>query len=152
MLKNDFMFLVNRTTFVFSSYYNTEFPTIQPVAFQLIIQERSFKHDFEVHSIFYAGKAFGSLEQFLSEYAQDAIPKISRKFLENAPGEDSIPGSMNSRGNKFPETPHAGPRQFEPNGPRYSIVEQHVKYDTEPIYDLMTRDILFKKCYTNAYT
>ena len=117
---------VNSTSFAFSLYYRAEFPTIHPVPFHLIVSETR-PGTYSVQSVFYAGSTFSSVSELLQRYDLGAIPKVSRKFPDFVPGENSVPGSMNLRGKPFPATPHPPPRQYEPRGPRYSIVKQHVK-------------------------
>ncbi|KAK7116042.1 hypothetical protein V1264_001796 [Littorina saxatilis] len=119
--------LMNRTSFCFPAYYNAEFPTIHPVPLQIVIGETQPGH-FAVQFVYYAGSTFSSFAELIARYQEGSIHKVSRRYPVNVPGESSVAGSLNLRGDPFPKTPHPPPRQYEPKGSRYSIVDQHVKY------------------------
>ncbi|KAL8585057.1 hypothetical protein ACOMHN_013074 [Nucella lapillus] len=119
--------LVNTTSFIFTAYYNAEFSIINPLPFHVMVTLTP-THTYAVRSVFYAGTTFPSLQDLVRRYRLGTVPKVQLKYPKNAIGENSVPGSMNLRGEPFPKAPHPPPRQYEPKGPRYTVEEQHVKY------------------------
>lgn len=116
----------NRTTFTMSTCYSVEFPTIHPVPFQLLVSEVA-PDKFSIQAVYYGGATFDSLQELVMKYTQGVIRKIRRTPPSVDPTHGSIPGSMNLRGDTFPNVPHAPPKQYEPQGPRYSVENQHVR-------------------------
>ncbi|XP_076444192.1 putative amine oxidase [copper-containing] isoform X2 [Babylonia areolata] len=126
--------LVNTTSFIFTAYYNAEFPTVHPVPFQLLVSQTpssssssssSTLPSYTISSVFFAGSTFSSLQQLVREATPQARSKYPRGGGSSGGGPE---GSMKLRGEPSPPKPHPPPRQYEPRGPRYSVEDGHVKY------------------------
>ena len=117
---------VNTTSFTYTAYYRVEFPIIHPVPFQLVVGETT-PGVYTVRSVYYAGASFSSLSDLVTRYQAGTVLKVTRTFPGVAPGQGSVAGSLNLRGAAFPKTPHPPPRQYQPRGARYSVVNQHVR-------------------------
>ncbi|KAK3778062.1 hypothetical protein RRG08_044678 [Elysia crispata] len=119
----------DRTLIVLTAYYPTDFVTINPLDLMFVMKEtRKDSSQFQLDSLEYGGQTFRSVEAFVHAYRQGNTPRVRRSFPTPVPGETTYPGTMNLRGQKFPELSQEGPRQFEPQGKRYVVENQHVRY------------------------
>ncbi|XP_012936900.1 putative amine oxidase [copper-containing] [Aplysia californica] len=114
---------------VLSAYYSTEFTTIHPVPLMFVMKETALNSlRYRLLNVRYAGQQFKSVPELLNAYRKPGLRKIRRLFPQSSPGETSTLGSMNLRGRKFPPIAQEGPKEYEPQGKRYSIKNQHVQY------------------------
>ncbi|RUS77456.1 hypothetical protein EGW08_014762 [Elysia chlorotica] len=117
------------TLIVLTAYYPTDFVTINPLDLMFVMKEtRKDSGQFQLDSLEYGGQTFPSVQEFVQAYRHRETPMVRRTFPAPVPGETSYPGTMNLRGQNFPETSQEGPRQFEPDGKRYVVENQHVRY------------------------
>ncbi|GFN80624.1 amine oxidase [Plakobranchus ocellatus] len=119
----------DRTLIVLTAYYSTDFVTINPLDLMFVMKEtRKDSNQFDLDSMEYAGQTFESIEAFVVAYRQRTTPRVRKTFPDPVSGESSNPGTMDLRGQKFPDAPQQGPRQFEPEGKRYIVDHQHIRY------------------------
>ncbi|GFS11561.1 amine oxidase [Elysia marginata] len=119
----------DRTLIVLTAYYPSDFVTINPLDLMFVMKETGKdSNQFRLDSMEYGGQTFHSIDAFVRAYRRRATPRIRRTFPKPVPGETSNPGTMDMRGQKFPETFQEGSRQFEPEGKRYIVENQHIRY------------------------
>uniref|UniRef100_A0A0B6ZXL0 Amine oxidase n=1 Tax=Arion vulgaris TaxID=1028688 RepID=A0A0B6ZXL0_9EUPU len=117
------------TLIVLSAYYATDFTTVNPVGLAFLMKEtKKDSQQFELDSMFYGGQLYKSLQEFVNLYKANTITKSRMSYPTPASNQTSNAGTMNLRGRPFPVFPQAGPREFEPDGKRYSVTGQHVQY------------------------
>ncbi|ESO92383.1 hypothetical protein LOTGIDRAFT_120790 [Lottia gigantea] len=112
-----------------TSLYQLEFATLHPVGFQILINMDGINaSNWKIEKLWYANKMFSSVEELVRKYENNEIPKALIRPPKASPGETSVPGSLNIRGKRFPDVPTSGPKQYEPQGHRYRVRNQHVDY------------------------
>ncbi|CAL1526132.1 unnamed protein product [Lymnaea stagnalis] len=119
----------DQTLVILSVMYKTDFVTINPVDMMFVMKETDTdSRVFRVDSMFYGGRHYPTISQFIQAYKNNEFPKTKMNPPKPAPQETSFPGTMNLRGRKFPGIPQPGPKQFEPAGRRYRVRSQHIDY------------------------
>ena len=79
----------------------------------------------KVENVFYNNAVFESVESFVSAYESGNITKVSQV----APvGEGLSYSSLNRRGDIKPSSTEREPKQYEPDGKRYTAENNHVEY------------------------
>ncbi|XP_050403841.1 putative amine oxidase [copper-containing] [Patella vulgata] len=112
-----------------TSLYQQEFSTLHPVGFQILINmDGTNASEWKIEKLWYANKMFDSVDELVHKYENNEIPKLVLRFPEPEKGESTIRGSLHIRGKQFPNIPKSGPRQYEPQGHRYTVHNQHVNY------------------------
>lgn len=105
---------------------DSEFYTSYPYDF-LALMDLTNPDDkkYTIDKLFYGGQKFETLEELKMAYESGTVEKTRIPY----PVKDvNLFSSMNRRGKLFPEEPLAPPREFEPDGKRYSINGRHIKY------------------------
>ncbi|KAI8793349.1 putative amine oxidase [copper-containing] [Biomphalaria glabrata] len=118
-----------RTLILLYLTYKIEFPTVNPLSMIFLMRETEPGSDsFNCDSVFYGGRYFDSIESLISGYRRGKIKKVKMNFPSPAPGETSMPSTINLRGKTFPNTSQAGPKEYEPDGKRYRVKGEHIEY------------------------
>jgi hypothetical protein len=72
---------VEDASFTFVLYYTAEFTTINSLPLQVMVSEvKASPGSFQIRSVFYAGSTFDSLDELVSNYTANKIPKVSGKL------------------------------------------------------------------------
>lgn len=108
-----------------SLQYKTKSSSLHPVDFQMLINVTSqLPEEWSIAQIWYANQLFESLEGFVQQYKDGVINKSRFKF----PSEESSFGTMGLSDDPHPEDGSRGPRQYSPDGPRYTIHGDNIRY------------------------
>ncbi|KAH9520183.1 hypothetical protein Btru_060229 [Bulinus truncatus] len=78
--------------------------------------------------MFYGGQYFASILKFIQAYRDNHVKKAKMNFPSPKRGQSSQPSTLNIRGKTFPQASQAGPREYEPDGRRYRVKNQHIEY------------------------
>ena len=120
--------------------HNVEFYTLHPLDFQFLVDMTSSDpKQWRILDVWYANQLFESLSVFLKAYSCQQINKTRIPFPT---GEESTFSSLEMRENQFPENGRRPPRQFYPDGPRFEVNGNSIKY--------MTWDLKYKMSTTNG--
>ncbi|KAK6188975.1 hypothetical protein SNE40_005040 [Patella caerulea] len=107
--------------------YDLEFYTLHPLDFQFLVDMTDINpSNWQVQSVWYCSTLFDSLDELLEKYRQNTINKTRVPYP--AAKEEELLTSLHLRGDAFPKLNLEAPRQFEPNGPRYTIEDDEVTY------------------------
>ncbi|ESP03629.1 hypothetical protein LOTGIDRAFT_137098, partial [Lottia gigantea] len=108
--------------------YDLEFYTLHPLDFQFLVDMSDIHPGkWKVQNVWYASKLYPSLDDLLEKYEKNQTNKTRVSY----PQEDikDIPTSLHLRGEEsFPRLDQEAPRQYEPNGPRYTVRGNQVQY------------------------
>ncbi|XP_065278698.1 amine oxidase [copper-containing] 3-like isoform X1 [Emys orbicularis] len=100
-----------------SGYY------LHPVGLEVLVNHSSLDtSQWRISQVFYNGEYYGDMEQLETEFIQGRVKDVKVKKVR--PDEEF--GSMRPRA--APMAP--GPLQYEPRGPRYSIQNNHVIFQS----------------------
>ncbi|ESO96938.1 hypothetical protein LOTGIDRAFT_159693 [Lottia gigantea] len=109
----------------FASYRNVEGFYNHPLGFEIQIgHEGNDITTWDVTRLVYNGQMYYSVEKLIEQYYLGRVRKISHKVDPY----DLQYSSYERRGPRDYDTPGRGPRFYEPDGRRYSVDGQHVKY------------------------
>ena len=99
---------------------------LHPLPLEVLIQMNgSDVRKWKVENVFYNNEVFESVESFVSSYESGKFTKVSQP----APvGEGLLYSSLKRRGNIKPSSTEREPRQYEPDGKRYTAENNHVEY------------------------
>ncbi|XP_055513135.1 retina-specific copper amine oxidase isoform X2 [Leucoraja erinacea] len=127
----------------FSSLKNHNDYFMHPLGFEVLVDHSSNNiSEWKVRKVLYNGQYFDNIDELVTQYNKGSVRKIQRT--------DSDPNYASLRPRQKFQT--YGPLQFEPQGPRYHVVNNHVRYfDWEfafrhsPASGLQLFDIRFRK-------
>ena len=112
-----------------SFYYFIEFYSLHPIDFEILMNIESSKSaDWTIESVWYANNLYTSYDEFVTLYKNGTIPKMDMKFPIKDIHSQNITGSLHRRAQYTKHKPKRAPAQFEPDGRRYMISNQSVKY------------------------
>ncbi|XP_060068852.1 putative amine oxidase [copper-containing] [Ylistrum balloti] len=110
-------------------YYEMEFYTIHPIDLQLLIHVDNESPKFLIKKVWYNHKLYNSYEDFINSYNNGTTPRKRQLFPDTRIKSHRQYGSLRPRqksshikGLKHP------PIQLEPDGHRYTVNAQTVKY------------------------
>ncbi|KAJ8303844.1 hypothetical protein KUTeg_017427, partial [Tegillarca granosa] len=107
-----------------SLYYDLEYFTFYPVDFQLLVNiDDVDSTKWKIEKVWYANRLYESYEEFRFLYNNGSAPRTKRHFPSR---ERESLGSLHVRPN--PNIYKRAPKQFEPDGHRYKICDQSVRY------------------------
>ena len=103
-----------------------EFSSVRPLDFQWLVDTTSVRpSEWSIENVWYANQMFANLTVFLEQYDQDVINKTRVPFPTHEEQEWS---TMQFRTPLVPEEPLRAPRQYEPDGKRFTIIENEIHY------------------------
>lgn len=106
--------------------YDIEYPSVRPVDFQFLVDTTSVNaSEWKIEKVWYSNQLFQNMTVFIQEYDKGIINKTRVKYPTK---EDSIYGKMEFRYPLKPSVPLKAPRQFDPDGRRYSITGNEIHY------------------------
>ncbi|KAK3096627.1 hypothetical protein FSP39_001874 [Pinctada imbricata] len=116
-----------------SFFYYMEYYTLHPIDFEILMNIQSSKSDdWTIESIWYAGRFYPDYKNFVDAYKNNTIPKMKLKFPVDDIKDTQIPGSLHRRSTSnedaVNEDTKRGPIQFEPDGRRFEVIGQSVRY------------------------
>ncbi|KAK3097570.1 hypothetical protein FSP39_010979 [Pinctada imbricata] len=100
-----------------------EFSMLNPVDFAILLNENDGMYAIE--KVYFNNMYFSSLNEFAIHYQNPTFPKIRVPFPTD---NDFVFSRPQRRGHLFPDVPVSPPRQVEPEGKRYCVRHQEVKY------------------------
>ena len=107
-------------------YQTVEYFSLNPVGFHVLVDlTGTTKADYKIVTVSYGEASFDTLEDLMTAYESDAVPKIKIPFPVN---DEKLFSSLHMRGDPFPTEPASKPIEFEPHGKRYSINGRHIGY------------------------
>lgn len=113
----------NRRLFWIWMFQFVEFFILHPVDFAVLVDMDD--HLFAIDKVWYNGRAFSSLDSLVQQYNENNVPKTKMSFPVVS---KSLFSTMYRRGTEVPKSSQLPPISIEPNGRRYSVKGQHVKY------------------------
>ena len=106
--------------------HDIEFPSVRPIDFQFLVDTTSTDPtEWKFENVWYSNQMFENLTDFLSQYNHGHINKTRIPFPT---GEDRLYGTLEFREPLLPEEPLRAPRAYEPDGHRYTIIDNEVGY------------------------
>ena len=106
--------------------HDIEFPSVRPVDFQFLVDTTSTNpEEWKLENVWYCNQIFQNLTDFLIQYDHGNINKTIMPFPT---GDDYNYGTMEFRKPLMPEEPLRAPRGYEPDGHRYTIIQNEIKY------------------------
>ncbi|XP_048416529.1 retina-specific copper amine oxidase isoform X1 [Stegostoma tigrinum] len=94
---------------------------MHPLGFEVLIDHSSRNiSEWKVKQIFYNGQYFDSIEQLITQYDRGAVKKIRLHREQSDPNYASLKPHMKHHS--------VSPLQYEPQGRRYSVAHNHVRY------------------------
>ncbi|GFO50347.1 amine oxidase [Plakobranchus ocellatus] len=109
----------------FWAYRDTEGYYLHPLGFAIQVDHLSVNPiEWTVSRVIYNGQLFYEIEDLMERYAENSLRKI-KPIMDDVDAQFS---SFQKRGHYTFDTPLRGPRLIEPDGHRYSVKDQFVKY------------------------
>ncbi|XP_059812488.1 membrane primary amine oxidase-like [Hypanus sabinus] len=100
---------------------NTSGAFLHPLGFELLVDHSSVNiSEWNVKKVFYNGQYFDSIDELVKQYNRGSVQKIDIK------GKASNPNYASLKPRKKFE--FFGPLQYEPQGQRYYILHNHIRY------------------------
>ncbi|XP_061163532.1 putative amine oxidase [copper-containing] [Saccostrea echinata] len=100
-----------------------EFYILHPVDFAVLVDMDD--PDYSIEKVWYNEQTFVSLDSLVKEYNEGKLKKISIPFPDLS---ETLFSRLYRRGNAFPQTSQDPPIPIQPDGRRYVVKGQHVKY------------------------
>ncbi|XP_052283711.1 putative amine oxidase [copper-containing] isoform X3 [Dreissena polymorpha] len=103
-----------------------EFYSLHPLDFAVLVDMTSTQpKDYHIDALYYAGDRFKSIEELQRAYEFGSVTKTKIPFPTN---NKDLYSTLNRRGSLFPSDSKLPPREYEPDGQRYSINGRHIEY------------------------
>jgi len=103
-----------------------EFRTVHPLDFAVLIDVTSSNtEEYFIDKIYYGGDKFESLEDLKTAYQYGSVQKTSVPYPKL---DKNLYSTMHRRGKMHTDVPKQPPREYEPEGKRYSIQGRQLSY------------------------
>ncbi|XP_062588975.1 putative amine oxidase [copper-containing] [Saccostrea cucullata] len=112
-----------RRLYWFWMYQFVEFYILHPVDFAVLVDMDDLRYSIE--KVWFNEHAFDTIDSLVMQYNRNTMQKNPILFPYMT---DSLFSKLRRRNSEFSETPQRPPISIEPDGRRYSINGQHVKY------------------------
>lgn len=98
-----------------------------PIGLELLIQrEGNDASKWNIEKVYYNKKTFDSVGEFVKSYEQGNVTKV---FFPAPKADELLYSTLKRRGEKLqPSSPLREPRQYEPDGKRYTADSNHIEY------------------------
>ncbi|XP_062589035.1 putative amine oxidase [copper-containing] isoform X1 [Saccostrea cucullata] len=100
-----------------------EFYILHPIDFAVLVDMDD--PNYSIEKVWYNEHTFDSLDSLVKQYNEDKLQKKHLLFPELS---ETLFSRLYRRGTEFPKTSQRPPISIEPDGRRYSVKGQHVKY------------------------
>ena len=99
---------------------------IHPVDLMILVDHGgAVASEWKVLKVIYNNQTFDTLDELVAKYDNNTIEKIK---IPAPKGNFSLFSSYERRGTTQPSKPMRGPKQYEPDGQRYTVKGRHVSY------------------------
>ncbi|XP_061163519.1 putative amine oxidase [copper-containing] [Saccostrea echinata] len=113
----------NRRLYWFWMYQFVEFYILHPVDFAVLVDMDDIRYSIE--KVWFNKHAFDTIDSLVIQYSKNTMQKKPLLFPYMS---DTLFSKLNRRDTEFSETSQRPPISIEPDGRRYSVKGQHVKY------------------------
>lgn len=113
----------NRRQYWFWMSQFVEFYILHPVDFAVLVDMDD--PSYPIEKVWYNEHTFDTLDSLVKQYNED---KVLKKPLLFPNLSETLFSTLHRRGTEFPKTSQRPPISIEPDGRRYSVKGQHVKY------------------------
>ena len=97
-----------------------------PIDLQILLDHsgaNAFK--WKILKVIYNNQTFDSVDELVAKYENNTIEKIK---IPAPKGDDTLFSSYERRGAPQPSKPMRGPKQYQPDGQRYTVKGRHISY------------------------
>lgn len=106
--------------------YALDFMTLHPLDFQVLVNLDGVREEnYRIEKVWYNQKVFNNLEELGNAYRSGKVEKLHFRFPKV---DKNLFSTLNLRGDPFPKKQQRRPFQTEPDGRRYTISGQRIKY------------------------
>ncbi|BFZ22718.1 hypothetical protein BsWGS_25757 [Bradybaena similaris] len=106
--------------------YNRQHSNLHGLNFAFLVNANSTQaSDWQIEKVWYGERTFHSLDDLVSQYSSNSIPKTK---ITKPSNDDALFSKLHLRGDPIPPHPQRPPQLVEPDGKRYSVKEKKVDY------------------------
>ncbi|CAL1544781.1 unnamed protein product [Lymnaea stagnalis] len=117
---------INKRRLWIAPSYDIPFYTMHPLDFLILFNlEGADDSEWRIDRLSYAGQMYDSVDQLVSFYDANRIPKIK---LRKPTVDNNLFSTLYRRGDPLPPKPQRPPLQVEPDGKRYTTKDRKVEY------------------------
>ena len=99
---------------------------LYPIDLQILVDHSgAVASKWQILKVLYNNQTFDSVDDLVVKYEKNTIEKIN---IPAPKGDDTLFSSYERRGAPQPSKPMRGPKQYQPDGQRYTVKGRHISY------------------------